>query len=331
MPKTVALNPSEAACLTTLRSGSERKALIAMRARLNLRQAKRALGGLASLDIAASDDDRTWHLTPRGKAADILIAPSVRTRGRNRVSGWPPGPAAAHLLALLDRPRHGAELGALLGVTRQRVHQLVVALFARDLIRAGDPGCPGFVVALKEDPSLLLRQDQERVLSAFPDTEATTLSKIALVTHMAKGRTAAVAESLRETGLIEKTGAAVHGGLYRLTATGSAHWQRSTAGPRADVPPLPFRSNRVRDVLSFLESEGPTRTRDVGLRLEISQTSINALMQYLKRKKVVRTRSGARHAPHELTPEGRQMLAAMKRKAAMPPRPDTEARGRGLA
>jgi hypothetical protein len=72
----------------------------------------------------------------------------------------------------------------LLGVTRQRVHQVVVALAARGLVRLGDPNFPTFVIALKDDSSILLQQKQERVLSAFPEAAATTLSKITLVTQM---------------------------------------------------------------------------------------------------------------------------------------------------
>jgi DNA-binding IclR family transcriptional regulator len=196
-----------------------------------------------------------------------------------------PGGSASRLLASLDRPRRGAELVTLFGVTRQRVHQLVVALTARGLIRSADPNYPTFVVVLRDDPSTLLRPDQERALSAVPGTEATTLSKIAVVTNMYAGKTARIAESLREAGLIEKTGHATYGDLYRLTAAGATHWQRSAAAFHADTPPLPFRSARVRDVLSYLESQGPTRTRDVGLALGISQTSMNALMQNLKAQK----------------------------------------------
>jgi len=165
------------------------------------------------------------------------------------------------------------------------------------------------------------------VLSAFPENEATTLSKVTFVVQMAAGNVATIAESLREAGLIEKTGMATYGDLYRLTAAGAAHWQRSTTARRADIPPLPFRSDRVRTVLSYLESHGPIRTRDVGLGLGISQTSINALMQYLKRKNAVRTQTDARHAPYALTPDGREMLAAMRSsrqcQAGMPPRRDT--------
>jgi predicted transcriptional regulator len=315
MSKLISLTAPEAACLEALRSGTERKALIALQAGLSLRRTMRALGTLASSNLAVNNDGRAWHLTPEGKTVDIAITQAFRTRGRKPMTRSAPGPAAARLLALLDRPRHGAELMTLLGVTRQRVHQLVVALSAFGMIRFADPTYPTFVVARKDDPSSLLRPDQERVLSAFPETVATTLSKVALVVHMSSAKVASTAESLRETGLIEKTGIATYGDLYRLTAAGSAHWQRSSTANHADVPPLPFRSDRVRAVLSCLESQGPIRTRDVGLGLGISQTSINALMQYLKRKNTVRTQTDARHAPYELTPDGRKMLAAMQRQA----------------
>jgi DNA-binding MarR family transcriptional regulator len=240
---------------------------------------------------------------------------------------WVAGRSATRLLALLERPRHGAELTTLLGVTRQRVHQLVVALSARGLIRLADPTHPTFALALKHDPTRLLPPGQERVLSAFPQTAATTLSKVTLAVKMTADKVATIADSLREAGLIEKTGMATFGDLYRLTAAGSVHWQRSTSARRADPPPPPFRSDRVRTVLAYLESHGPTRTRDVGLGLGISQTSINALMQCLKRKNAVRTQTDARRAPYQLTPEGRDMLAAMQRQPGTPPRHD--ARGPG--
>ena len=317
MPKPISMSAPEAACLEALRSGAERKVLVALRARLNLSQTTRALGTLASLDLATINGNYTWHLTPRGKAADIVIAPAVRTRGRPPTTEFIPGTSATRLLALLDRPRRGAELATLLGVTRQRVHQVVVALAARGLVRLGDPNSPAFVIASKDDTSILLQQEQERVLSAFPETAATTLSKITAVTQMHRSEVDVIAESLRTAALIEKVGTVTYGDLYRLTTAGSTHWQRSATARHAETPPPPFRSDRVRGVLSHLEMQGPTRTRDVGLRLGIPQPSINALMQHLKRKNAVRTQSSLRHAPHELTPDGREMLVAMKRQARL--------------
>ena len=114
-------------------------------------------------------------------------------------------------------------------------------------------------------------------------------------------------------GLIEKTGAATYGDLYQPTAAGLAHWQRSATARRADIPPPQFRSDRVHDVLSYLDGQGPARTRDIGFELEIPPTSMNALMQYLKRRNAVRTTTEVRPAPYDITPNGREMLTAMKR------------------
>jgi DNA-binding IclR family transcriptional regulator len=315
----VSVKASEAACLEALRSGTERKVLIALRAGLNLPQTDMALGKLSTLGLATVNGRRTWHLTPQGKTADVMIAPAVRKRGRPPVTGLVPGTSAASLLASLDRPRHGAELPALLGVTRQRVHQLVVALSALDLVRSGDPNSVVFAIARKDDPSILLSLDQQRVLSAFPEAQATTLGKVAVAVRRSLCQVATIAETLRAAGLIQHAGTTTFGEQYRLTAAGAAHWQRSGTTRRAKVPvaPPPFRSTRVRDVLSHLANEGPTRTRDIGYRLGIPQISMNALMQYLKRKKAVRTqpRTDARYAPYELTPEGCEMLAAMTRPA----------------
>jgi predicted transcriptional regulator len=313
MPNPIPMSMSEAASLEALRSGPQRKVQVALRARLNVPQTIKAIGALASMGLAAPNGQRTWHLTPAGKQAEAVIAAPVRRRGPPPMMGAMPGPSAVRLLALLGRPRHGAELPALLGVTRQRVHQLVVALSALGEVRLADPSFASFAIALKDDPSILLRPEHERVLSALPAAEATTLSKVARAVGMSRGKTASIVESLREVGLVEQAETASYGEVYRLTAAGAVHWQRVANVRHADMPPPPFRSDRIRDVLSHLASYGPTRTRDIGLTLGLRHQSLNALMQYLKRKKAVRTVSDMRFAPYELTPDGREMLAAMQR------------------
>ncbi len=315
MSKPIPLSAAEAASLEALRSGARRKTQVALRAGLNVRQTNNAIGALASMGLAAASDRYDWRLTPAGKAAEVVIAPAVRKRGRPPVAGAIPGPSAGRLLALLDHPRHGAELPPLLGVSRQRVHQLVVALFAFGWVRLADPVFPSFAIALKDDPTLLLTPEQERMLSALPETEATTLSKIALAAGMPRGKTVSIVDLLRQAGLVEQSETASYGEVYRLTAAGVAHWQRSPAARHADMPPPPFRSDRIQDVLSYLASHGPTRTRDIGLSLGLRHQSLNALMQYLKRRKAVRTESDTRFAPYELTPDGREMLVAMQRQA----------------
>lgn len=324
MPKDILPRIPEAAHEGTLCSGTERNVRVALRAGFDLPPTGTASGTLGS---SGADGDRSQQRPAGEKAADAVVAPAVRKRGPPRRMKAVPNPAEARLLALLDRPRHGARLPALLGVTRQRIHQLLGALFARDLVRPADPDFPSFVLARKDDPSTLLGPDQERVLSAFPDGGATTtLSRIALAKHILRARVATVVEALSQAGFVEKAEASTYGDSYRLTADGAAHWQRSPTARRARIagPPPPFRSDRIRGVLSLLAGQGPTRTRDIALKLEDAQPTISALMQYLKRKKAVRTLSDARNAPYELTPDGREMEAAMQRwsgdVAAEPPR-----------
>lgn len=313
----ILLSASESACLQALREGAERKVRIALRAHLNLRQTDRSLRRLAALQLAVSNDRREWYLTPRARRAEVAIAPVTGKRGRKPGTARTPGVAAARLLALLDRPRRGTELTALLGVTRQRVHQLVVALAAFDLIRMADARFPTFVIARRDDHSILLRPDQERLLSAFPNAGVTTTSCLARVFEARIARLTAIAQSLCDAGLIEKTGATVPDGSYRLTLAGAGHWQRSATAPRAERPSLrlPFRSDRVQAVLSLLESNGRIRTRDIGATLGIGSSSINALMQYLKRKQAVRPESELHFAPYVLTDQGREILGSMRRRA----------------
>lgn len=69
MSNAVSLRAPEAACLEALRSGPERKVLVALRVGLNIRQTNLAIEALKSLGLATANGHRTWHLTPRGQAA----------------------------------------------------------------------------------------------------------------------------------------------------------------------------------------------------------------------------------------------------------------------
>lgn len=316
MPHSISLTTAEAACLNALRAGHERKSHIAMETGLTAQRVRQALTALAEHDLVTTVHFRTCHLTPLGREVTIAIEPTARTRGRPSGNGGAPGPSALRLLALLDRPRRGADLVRLMGVTRQRIHQIVAKLAALGLARVADPIWPLFLVARDDDASILLRMGQERVLSAFPDTAATTVSRIAEAARIPMRDAADLTQSLRQIGLVEQVGTAVHTDLYRLTPTGAAHHQRSATERRADPPSLPFRSDRVRAVLSHLDRHGPIRTRDVGYALDIAQQSMNALMQNLKRKGMVRTQSNARNAPYILTPVGVDTLVAMQNQTA---------------
>ena len=284
LSKIVSLEPSEAACLDALRGGTDRKMLIATTVGLTLLLTQRALEKLASLELAKTDGRGRWRLTKRGREANVTLAPPRRPRGPAANGELVPEGCPARMLALLGQPRRIAELPELLNVTRQRIHQAVIVLWGRGLIRSIDTNHPVFVIARKNDPSVLLTQHQERMLSAFPEATATTISKITNATNIHVPTATMLAETLIENGLIEKAGVAGSRDLYRLTPAGLAHWQRHPDASRAEPPPLPFRSDRIFKVLSYLESQGPTRTRDVAHNLGTPPASTNALMQYPQAK-----------------------------------------------
>jgi DNA-binding MarR family transcriptional regulator len=189
----------------------------------------------------------------------------------------------------------GVELVERLGVTPQRVHQLIVRLHAQGRVRLGDRGDILHIVARSDDPSLLLTHDEERILSALPDEAATTVPKLAAGTHLPSARATNAVDHVYEKGLVEEAGSSRGYTLYRLAAEGRAHIQRHASARRAEPPALKVRSNRVRSVLSYLAERGGARIKEVRDALGISQSSMNALMQYLKRIGLVKKPSRSAH------------------------------------
>jgi DNA-binding PadR family transcriptional regulator len=104
--------------------------------------------------------------------------------------------------------------------------------------------------------------------------------------------------------------------VYQITAAGLRHPQRNNLTRHAEAPRPPVESNRVRKVLSVIREAGALRIRDVTNILRIEQQSINALMQYLKRKHLVEKTSQEFSAPYSLTNEGHAALAEMTRRQA---------------
>jgi DNA-binding MarR family transcriptional regulator len=315
MPAPVSLPSAEAACLQVLRAGFGRPTVIALRCGRGVERIGRALATLSDLRLAKKGKDGVWGLTARGRTAPFSVLPEVGTRGRKPSRTVVPGSPAARLLALLETPRHRADLPGLLGVTRERVRQLVVSQSAAGRIRGPGSGDPIFALALTDDPVVLLTYAQERVLSAFGEEKPTTLSRLAAVAHRSPAVMAQIADFLRDVGLIEKAGQATYGELWRLTPAGRSHWQRSPDVAEAEEPPLMYRSGRVANVLAYLAEQGESRTVKVARALDIPPQSTNALMQYLKRRGIVRVQSDAFRSPYVLTNEGRELLAAMTRRA----------------
>ena len=143
--------------------------------------------------------------------------------------------------------------------TRQRIHQSLVVLWTRGLIRSIDADHPSFVIARTDDFSTLLTAMQERLLSAFPEATPTTISKAAHAAKMSVSKAREHTEHLQEQGLIETVGKLGASELYKLTLAGLAHWQRNPAARRAEPPQPSVRSERVFRLLSHLETQGPNR------------------------------------------------------------------------
>lgn len=85
---------------------------------------------------------------------------------------------------------------------------------------------------------------------------------------------------------------------------------------RLPPPRLPVRSDRVHMVLQTIADAGALRIRDVKNLTNISRNSINALMQYLKRKRLVAKAGDEFEAPYRLTEAGAAILAEMSLRRA---------------
>ena len=313
--ETVQLTVSEAACFDAVIDGLDGITKIAIETKQDLKTVAKALKNLSHDRLIKRTASRYWHPTKHSRHCVVRVMPDrERRRGGNAFGRLIAGSTAERLLNTLDRPMRGADLVERLGVTPQRVHQLIVRLHAQDRVRLGDREKILHIVARSDDPSLLLTHDEERILSALPDDTTTTIPSLAAAARIPSVRATNLVGNLCEMGLIEDVETSRNKTLYRLTAEGQAHFQRRTAARRAIPAPLKVRSNRVHSVLSCLAKRGCARIKDVRDALGISQVSMNALMQYLKRKDLVRKKSSGQSAPYELTTEGRDVLREMCRR-----------------
>ena len=305
------LTKSQAACLIALRNGKVSKSEIAIQAKLDLIKTAAALGTLARLGLAKQDEAKRWHTTRRGKIWRFKTVPD--RLGQN--SGGP-GSGGRRLLKLLDRPMRGNEIVEKLGVSQQRVRQLVIKLHAQGHVTFGDPKSPFWIIRRADDITPLLSRDEEHILSAIPREYVTNVTKIRLAARMPENKVQKILKGLIASRFVEEFEGLQGNQVYRLTEAGKNHPQRDQSARRAAVPRLPVKSDRVRKVLSTILDSGALRIRDVTDVLRIPRESINALMQYLKRKRLVKKTGSEFDAPYSLTDEGRAALAEMTRRLA---------------
>jgi hypothetical protein len=162
------------------------------------------------------------------------------------------------------------------------------------------------------------KPEPRRFASTFPDEAATTTGNLARRLRLGTTAIDQSIEVLLSHGLVEKSSEDLNRAHFKLTRAGAEHFQRDPSAPRAEPPNLPVWSDRVRSVLDYRAANGPTRTVRVGEELDIGHKSINALMQYLRRRGLIR-KAGASHiGPHELTCEVRRARDDMRRRGADP-------------
>jgi predicted transcriptional regulator len=309
--RNLVLTDSQKACLVALRSRKQSKTDIAIEAKLDLQKAAKALEALKEFGLARRGEMNSWHLTGRGRSCRVKTIPDRIRRG----SAFP-GPGARRLLDILDRPRRGTELAERLGVTLQRVRQLVVKLHAQGFVKFGDPESILDAVSRIKDKTVLLSRDEARVLSAIPDTYATNVKKIRIAVLLPVKRVQKILDHFVSRGLVIAQEGFTDDAVYQITAVGLKHPQRHDDASLAQAPRLPVESDRVRAVLSAICDARSLRIRDLKNGLKIPQTSINALMQYLKRKGLVQKTGQERAAPYSLTDKGFDALTEMARRNA---------------
>lgn len=235
----VQLTVSETACLDAVKDGLDRKTKIAVETKRDLKTVANALERLRRARLIRQTGSRRWRPTKHGQYCAVRVVPAPERRLGGKAFGrLVAGSAAERLLNALERPMRGVDLVERLGVTRQRVHYLIVRLHAQGRVRLGDRGKILHVVARSDDPSLLLTRDEERILSTLPDEAATTVARLAAEAHMLSARAKNAVDHLYEKGLVEEAGSSRGHTLYRLAAEGRTHFQRRASARCAEPVPL---------------------------------------------------------------------------------------------
>ena len=311
----IELTEVEAACLDAVREGIDTKIKIAARASSDFWAVSKALEILRRSQLVRRSRDARWEVTARGQNCLVRLVAEVKSQPSPKQVGKVVLGTSAHLLlSSLHGPMRGAELIELLGLSPQQVRKIVVKLLAYDRVRIGDRAHVLHIVARVDDPSDLLSRDEERVLSAFPREAAVVTTGLKAVTGLSATRVEHALRSLRDMEFVNADETNRGKSFYRLSSAGGSHFQRRSQARRAKPARLVVRSDRVREILTYLLDHGEARIRDVRDGLGIAGASITAQMQYLKRKNLIEKVGDERSAPYTLTDDGRAVLAEMERR-----------------
>ncbi len=220
----------------------------------------------------------------------------------------PVTPAEQRLLNVLSRPATFKELALSLGVTHQRVRQLVDRLVAKDLIKISDKASSNIAIARIDDPTVLLNELQARALSALIVDQKSLTRSVGTTLKTDESEATVVLSELKFNHLVTKVEHFDGRDAWMLTEEGIIHPQRRQTARTAKLAPTGIKSERSINVLSLLANDGPTRGKDISGALNLDRTSLNAFMQYLKRKGWIRKAGTALADPYELTEAGLKVL-----------------------
>ena len=295
--QTIALTESQAACLMALRDHPDTKTGIAIAGKVTVTKAAASLSILKNLGLVDKDQANRWFATVRGKVCRIDTVPERRQKSDL------PGPGGQRLLDLLQQPMRAAEIAKKLCLTPQRVQQLLIKLHAQGRVRFLDPRNPLWSVARADDETHTLTREDLRVLRVMPQEYGTSVTKIRLAAKLPERSANEVLRRLIASGFVEAFDGLKGQQVFRITAAGLSHPQLGEATHNAPAPRLPVESDRVREVLCSIADAGALRIRDLTEKLGIERRSMNALMQYLKRKQLVKKAGTNLVAPYSLTGE----------------------------
>src|SRR6266404_6805038 len=122
-----------------------------------------------------------------------------------------------------------------LGLSHQRVRQLVIKLHAQGRVSFGDPDKPFWIMMRAGDKTPLLSRDEEHVLSAIPREYATDATKIRLAARMPEHTVQQVLERLVASRFVQ----------WSPIGTHSPRWQNPHPCPGRPTPRLRW-TNRKR-------------------------------------------------------------------------------------
>ena len=308
----VALTTTQSECLAALRDGARKSTEVAVKTKLTLPAVRRALRVLSALGLAGHKPPAEWHPTSFGETH--LVGAAVRGRPRKIVTT--PNANGRRLLELLEAPMEARTIAKLLGVSRHGALNIVLRLHVQGHLKFGDPEDPHWIVMRANDDTPLLSRAEARILSSIPSSYATNRVKIGRVVSLAEDEIEKALDRLNAAAFTEVVGEFAGATLYRTTAAGKSHPQNRGDRRDAEPPHLPVYSDRVQTVLSAISEAGAVRIKDLRDRLRVPHNSVNALMQYLKRKGLIEKTDKLYEAPYALTAMGQATLNRLTQRRA---------------